>query len=216
MGEHILSLFQQLEDFAGSDALSEVSMVMSGLDRLGEIDWREPATVLGLTEAETSSLVKMVSSGEGIEGWAEVELSSGTSGSTTGGGGPDEEGDISRSGGDDSAHFCSEWLGCIAIASTGTLLARVLEIPHLSRRGSNQMSVDTSYLLNVLANLEIQPPPFLCMLNRIMGMDDDDLTKVLEDRDKKGRTATGPVTIVRKIERRLGTIRGLTLSFEAK
>jgi len=196
VGEHILSLFQQLEDFAASDALQEVLAVMSGLDRLGEGDWKEVSTVLGLSESESSALFKVMA-GEGFEGWVEQPQVDDEEGG--------EQGD--RSAIDDSAHFCSEWLDSIAKATAGGLLARILEIPSISHHGAAQIAMDCTYLLNVLANLEVNPPPILWMLRSIMDMSEDQLSQRAGDKTRSGTSAAS--LIVKKVEKRIITLRGV-------
>jgi hypothetical protein len=184
VGEHILSLIQHLEDFAASDALAEASTLMTGLERLGEGEWRAVGAALGISEAELVALAK-ASGGEQ---------------------GPDAA-DAAHAG-DEAFHFCNAWLAVIARATAGVVVGQALAIPRLSHCGAHQLHMDTTYLVNVLHNLEVQPHPALVLLNQLAGLSAEDMHARLLEPVPTSRTAISPV-VQRKIERRYASARGL-------
>lgn len=48
-----------------------------------------------------------------------------------------------------SAAFCNQWLDVLGSAVTGRLLERSLRIQHLTTKGSEHLSVDLNYIINV-------------------------------------------------------------------
>jgi hypothetical protein len=182
VGDHILSLIQHLEDFAASDALQEVSTVMTGLDRLIEPEWREAGAALGLNELEISMLIKPPQS--------------------------DEDNHTSTAGGDDALHFCNCWLGAIANATVAVLLSRVCAIPKLSTQGIRQLETDSRYLLTVFQNLEVTPHPMLPALYELAGMENQQLEEKLQDvQSIDRRKELG--TVITKLDTRVAQIRGI-------
>lgn len=182
VGDYILSLIQHLEDFAASDALQEVSTVMTGLDRLTEPDWREAGAALGLNELEMSILIKPPQS--------------------------DAEDDYSHAGGDEALHFCNCWLGVIANSTVAVLLNRICAIGKLSAKGIRQLETDSRYLLTVFQNLEVRPHPMLPALYELAGLEIQQLEERLQDPDR-GADRAGLATVISKLETKLARIRGI-------
>lgn len=181
VGDHILSLIQHLEDFAASDALQEVSTVMTGLDRLGEPEWREAGAALGLNEVEISLLLKHSAHS------------------------PDDEHGAAA---DEALHFCNCWLGCISQTTVAILLGRVSSIPRLSAKGSSQLETDTRYLLTVFQNLEVRPHPVLAEVNELVALPLQELEDRIRG-GGSGADRGGLGLVFRKVERRIAQARGI-------
>ncbi|CAM9406541.1 unnamed protein product [Discosporangium mesarthrocarpum] len=92
------------------------------------------------------------------------------------------------------------------MATVGILIARVLEIPHMSRKGSEHLSVDMGYLFNVISALDLTPHPLLTHLGRVVRLGREDALARLED-PAAGNDRV--LAVVLKIEKQLASARGL-------
>lgn len=188
-----MSVFQQLEDFGTSNAFEEAVVVMGALDRLGESDWKNIGSVISITESEVSFLLKIMH-GEKLESGAAVEE-----------GAPQDEGETD---GLDFMQFCNDWLECVARASVGIFISRLLEIPKLSAKGIEQLDKDLNYFLNVFGNLGLKPHPMLRMVLDWITLGEQEVKAHLYKPVPKGPSTA---SIIYKIQKKIATARGIML-----
>lgn len=187
-------MFQQLEDFGSSNAFEEAVVVMGSLDRLGESDWKEIGSIISITDLEMSFLLKIMQ-GEKLEGGAP---------------GPDEGAppDEGESDGLDFMQFCNDWLECVARASVGIFISRLLEISKLSVKGVEQLDKDLNYFLNVFGNLGLKPHPMLRVILDWINLSEQEVKDHLHKPVPKGPSIA---SIIYKIQKKIATARGILL-----
>ena len=169
VGEHLLSLYQELELFAASDARVDATLVMGddSVGKLCEADWKKLALLLPLSEAETNSLAALskgkrplgmdlavtdadplaVDDDDDDEEEEEEEEDEDEDGLD----GPGNAAYAAELKAEERANsrFCSEWLQVSVRSIVALLLREVLEIPRLDDCGAGQLIVDLEYFLNV-------------------------------------------------------------------
>lgn len=208
-GEHLLSLFQHLEPFAGNDGLPDASAAMDGLARLGEAEWRQLGAPLALTDSELSG-TKQIMEGSPISG---VTFAPAQDDGDMGENEDDEPNVADAVADSPAAQFCNDWLTCVARAATGAFLAQVLRIPKLDGRGAQHLAVDAGYLINVLRALALPAHALLKHLRYLVLAPADELGSLLEARPPALSPAAA---IVSKINARIATQRGLAVPFSGE
>jgi len=172
VGEHLLSLYQELELFAHSSGRDDAEVATlgggpgfpmagamgGGAATLASGDWRKLARLLPLTDAETAALPTALALGKRPPG---LRIDPANPSAAAGGDddNEDDEEEEEEEGGDEEAasvaRFCSAWLAAVARSIVAQLLFGVLSVPKLDARGLGQLAADLDYLLNVFAALGI-------------------------------------------------------------
>lgn len=213
VGEHLLSLLQQLELFAGSDALQNAAVASEGIRRLGESTWLGLGAQLLLEESEMAALPKVA------EGTALAPFTLSTSGGGYAdegqGGGElgDEEGEWC---GEEGAKFCNEWLTTVATACVGAFLCEVVAIETLGEGGARHLATDATYLGNVLSALELPHHPLLLHIECLCSSTRADAEVAVASRkthefhnniDESNISSDPALGVLLKIEKRLAAAR---------
>lgn len=191
VGEHMLALVQAIEPFAADQEMLHVgNLAMQNVSHAAVHSWRDLLVVIGSTHGERLTSLWMDSKHIGSyvaqNSFDEEE----------------HDDDI-----DASMQFCNHWLNAIALYVTGRVLERVMKIPSLSSKGSEQLNADLGYLVNVLAALGVagQPHPLLVHFAALSTMDSASLTECMERRDKNDPAQSA----LRMAEEKFGAIRAL-------
>eukprot|EP01116_Phalansterium_solitarium_P021414 TRINITY_DN6645_c0_g1_i1.p1 TRINITY_DN6645_c0_g1~~TRINITY_DN6645_c0_g1_i1.p1 ORF type:complete len:861 (-),score=300.25 TRINITY_DN6645_c0_g1_i1:236-2818(-) len=126
VGEHLLTLPQQLAPFASGDT----SLLFN------------PKAISHLTHL-TDDVKEVASAMDDLA----LDQSSNSNRSVPPADGPDDDEDSEESG------FAFQWISALCRGTTSLYLQRILEIPALTDHGSKQLTADISYLINVLSAL---------------------------------------------------------------
>ena len=190
VGEHLLSLVQELELFASSDALPDL-LHLSGeaqalavasrgwrkmritLDLRGEaqsdgIDnlCKRPSCSSAITVAEKVMFGTVMSKLEDVDGAGIVGLglSGGLHTSNTNSGLDGNSSEAAAADEEAAMAFVNEWLGAVTDATWGLLLGQLIQIKRLSVLGRAQMAVDLDYVANVIHAMGLKHHPLLVHL----------------------------------------------------
>jgi hypothetical protein len=216
VGEHLLSLYQELEMFA-RDETARTDVAVNDLSPLTEVDWKKLSTLLPLTEAETSSLTDLASA-RSIKG---IALQGGGDGD-----GDDNDDDDDDDAGDEGgegeeedeeekavAAFCNEWL-LVAVRSTYAIfISKLLAIPKVDECGLSQLSADLDYLLNVTSALGLDKHALADHMSQLFKLSREQFSESLNRKRPRSCGAQGGV--VRKIETQFAGVRGVAVVFSA-
>ncbi|CAM9292102.1 unnamed protein product [Chrysoparadoxa australica] len=189
IGEHLLSMLQQLEPFASGEALKEVCLVLADVPSVAEDVWKELGITLSLNDVEHSAL-RLVAEGSCLSDLVE--------------GGSIEEDDLEDEA--PYAQFCNTWLAAVARATVGLLIARVLQVPVMTPRGAEHLAADTAYLINVFNALDLSPHPLLVHMSRLAEMSLEGLLSLVEGGGTQGPGVA--FIVVQAVERVLANARG--------
>eukprot|EP00903_Cladosiphon_okamuranus_P014110 g13116.t1 len=207
VGEHLLSLLQNLEPFANSDAFQDAVGPTQDLHLLTEPAWRECGLALDLGESEMMLLESLSGAKPPTEHADDRRpLYGGDEDGDVGGKEQGEEDDDEEES--EAAKFCTAWLLCVGSATVGCLLAKVLTLPQLSERGVKHLEADLKYLSNVFHALDLPAPPVLEHLSVLAGLGRDEAVTHLAQETVAGYGPAG--AILAKVERRLVDSRGIT------
>eukprot|EP00752_Nemacystus_decipiens_P003518 g3245.t2 len=212
VGEHLLSLLQNLEPFANSDSFQDAVGPTQDLHLLTEPAWRECGLALDLGESELMLLDTLSGANPPAERADDRRaLFGGDEGGEDGGQEDqgDEEEEEEEEEESEAAKFCTAWLLCVGSATVGCLLAKVLTLPQLSERGVNHLDADVKYLSNVFHALDLPAPPVLEHLSVLAGLSRDEAVTHLAQEKVSGYGPAG--AILAKVERRLAEARGISL-----
>ncbi|CAM9293267.1 unnamed protein product [Scytosiphon promiscuus] len=196
VGEHLLSLLQNLEPFAGSDAFRDAVEPTQDLHLLTDPAWRDCGLALDLGETDLA-LLETLSGAKPSHDRPEEAM--------VGGDGDQEEEEEEG----EAAKFCTSWLVCVGSATVGCLLAKVLSLPKLSERGVKHLDADVKYLSNVFHALDLPAPPILEHLSLLAALDRDHAAAHLAQETVADYGAAG--VVLDKLERWLAEARGIDL-----
>ncbi|PKC11523.1 hypothetical protein RhiirA5_354052 [Rhizophagus irregularis] len=76
------------------------------------------------------------------------------------------------------------WITSVARGTIHAILEKIFTIPQLSSHGTRQLLTDLGYLANVLSTLDISPTRELEKTVKVLEMDEDQVFKVLRNKDK--------------------------------
>ncbi len=179
VGEHLLALVQALEPFASDkDALQLASAVMDGVDHVADKSWMSFANAINYYESDDKEFINMLKRGDVLKDYVLNYLDNNF----------EDEGEDCNGDDDDSAaqKFCNQWLDAVCSAVTGLLLQQTVRIQRLSRKGSEHLSTDFNYIVNVLTALGVSghPHPLLSHISELAQMTPEDLqNRMLESSD---------------------------------
>eukprot|EP01034_Spumella_vulgaris_P023259 gene23260-29471_t len=146
VGEHLLSLVQELEAFASSDALEDLLLVRQQTAGLAKVSAGKALDIL----------LKSLLTGLGnVLGGDEGQASSFSSA-------------VDESDGGAVLAFVNEWLAVIMDASVGMLLSKVAQITVLTAGGTAQLLSDLNYMSNVASAMGIRPHPLLTHVKMLL------------------------------------------------
>ncbi|CAM9472002.1 unnamed protein product [Ectocarpus sp. 4 AP-2014] len=205
VGEHLLSLLQNLEPFANSDAFQDAVEPTQDLHLLTEAAWRDCGLALDLGESDLMLLETLSGAKASTEPPKHRSAYSDNAEGGTNDEDEDEEEEEEEEG--EAAKFCTAWLLCVGSATVGCLLAKVLSLPQLSERGTKHLEADLKYLSNVFHALDLPAPPVLEHLSLLAGLSRDEAATHLVQETVVGYGAAG--IVLTKVERRLAEARGI-------
>lgn len=213
VGEHLLSLVQELETFASSDALPDL-LCMTGDAQTGELaarGWRRIKPLLEEKEAPSAGSAAREAEYEGTDqlcrrsscGGAVIAAEKALFGmqlsrvveepvAAGGEGSAEEEADAEAA----ALGFVNEWLGAVADSTVGLVVAQWLQVPSLSPSGRAQLVVDLEYISNVVHAMGLRQHPLLVHLRQFLLKDPHSLMVAME-----GQPARTPVSVtLHKVE----------------
>ena len=198
VGEHLLSLVQELETFASSDALPDLLCLTGDTNNLDLAvrRWRSLKVILDARHdsdegwdqlCRRASCANAVVTAEkslfGVQLSRVMEdLPTSTTAATT-------EQIADESVGDETADqdaeaaalgFVNEWLGAIADSTVGLSVAQWLQVPSLSPAGRSQLVVDLEYLSNVVQAMGLRQHPLLVHMRQLLLKDPQSLLIAME------------------------------------
>lgn len=182
-GEHLLSLVQELELFASSDALPDLLHLSGEAPALAVASrgWRRMRTTLELREEDgIDSLCRRPACTAAITVAEKVMFGSVLSRLD------DLEGGLSPledPAADDAAAvgFVNEWLGAVADATMGLLFGQIVQIKRLSATGRAQLVVDLEYVSNVIGAMGLRQHPLLIHLQQLLACDHQGLQAMVDN-----------------------------------
>jgi hypothetical protein len=177
VGEHMLSLVQELETFASTDALPDLLVLSDEAYSIAAASrgWMKLKQILNLKEndgieqiCKRSNCIAVISS---------AEKSFGSSSSIL----PEDFAD-NVEGGDDEAvvKFVNEWLGAIADAIIGSVLVQLCQITVLSSTGCAQLLTDIGYIENVVTAMGLKHHPILNHIKFLLKRDPTTLAACMD------------------------------------
>jgi conserved oligomeric Golgi complex subunit 7 len=174
VGEHMLSLVQALEPFATDrDALELANHAMEGSKEVALGSWTDFCSSVNGQDKLVPRLIESKTF-EGYVLGAHLE--------------EEDEQETERDEDENKAVtvFCNAWLEAIGTAVTGRLLERIMRIPLLTTKGSDQLCADLQYLINVLTALGVSelPHPLLGHLAELSTLETDLLEQRIESMDR--------------------------------
>jgi hypothetical protein len=247
VGEHLLSLVQELEAFAASTALQDLLHVSvrsrsNYLEGLTASTWvgAVGGGVAGVTAEGLRSLAERGAAAAAVRAveaavFSRTRTDSGEDGDGEGDGDEngDRDGGRGRSASSVSAvaataaaalrpqdieaggemaelaalGLANEWLGAMADAITGLVLAQVLRITKLSALGRRQLDTDVAYLRNVVAAIGLAAHPVLEHLSQLLsatavGADGTKVPSLLMALDAMGATTLAEMTL-KEVDRKV-------------
>eukprot|EP00904_Undaria_pinnatifida_P008473 jgi/Undpi1/4756/HiC_scaffold_18.g08109.m1 len=188
VGEHLLSLLQNLEPFANSDAFQDAVEPTRDLHLLTETAWRECGTALDLHESELI-LLETLSGAKPPEDHSPYhDEDDDAAAEVDGGGVGGNEGRVGeREEGEAAAKFCTAWLLCVGSGTVGHLLAKMLSLPRLSERGVKHLEADLKYLSNVFHALDLAPPHALEHVSMLASLGKEEAASHLAQETSAGK-----------------------------
>lgn len=192
VGEHLLTLVQHLEPFAphferaGDMSGGAASRMLAEVDGLGR-QGRE-ALLTELCRADAAQRKQAAELGVASEATADM--------------GEEIKEDEKHMG------FSAVWVRAVAHGSVTRLLSCALKIERLSDTGARQLSLDLSYVVNVLSALDADEEPLLATFQQALAMTKDELRDLI-------RTPASPFASDqgRAVAREVATRRGISLDF---
>ena len=158
VGEHMLSLVQELETFASTDALPDLLVLSDEAYSIASASrgWMKLKQLLNLKDND--GVEQICKRSTCISAISSAEKSFGSSSSIS----HDDYTDTVE-GGDDEAvvKFVNEWLGAISDAIIGSVLVQICQIAVLSPTGCAQLLTDIGYLENVVSAMGLKHHPIL-------------------------------------------------------
>lgn len=171
VGEHLLSLVQELELFASSDALSDLLHLSGEAQALAVASkgWKKMRITLELREEDgVDNLCKRPACSSAITVAEKVMFGSVFSKlDDLDGGLTDDATDPS----DDEAAamaFVNEWLGAVSDATMGFVLGQIALVKKLTAVGRAQLIVDLDYISNVISAMGLRQHPMITHLRQLL------------------------------------------------
>jgi len=206
VGEHLLSLLQELESFASSNTIENLIRLQDDADSLVTKAWKPLRSLLELSDDESYrnlskrstcylSIAKAEQAMYGVSQSTEgmLDLTMGESEpSTIAVDEADEE--------DDILLFVNEWLGAISDYTVGLLMVQICQISKMSVLGKAQLRVDLTYLNNVINALGLNRHPFL---SHVVLLLEQDMSKISTQLDFIPVTTSSPLSAIHKIDGRI-------------
>jgi hypothetical protein len=188
VGEHLLSLVQELETFASSDALPDL-LCLTGDAQTVELaarGWRRLRALLDDAKDAAAAAAPLVREAdyEGVDqlcrrstcaaavvvaekamfGMQLSRVVEDTAGAATSAGADEAENDAEAA----ALSFVNEWLGAVADSTVGLVLAQWLQVPVLSPAGRAQLVVDLEYISNVVQAMGLRQHPLLVHMRQVL------------------------------------------------
>jgi hypothetical protein len=222
VGEHLLSLVQELETFASSDALPDLLCMMGDAQtvELAARGWRrlkgllEDKDVLGggreVDFEGVDQLCRRSTCGAAVVAAEKLlfgmQLSRVVEDVVAEGGGEDPEADAEAA----ALGFVNEWLGAVADSTVGLVVAQWLQVSSLSPSGRAQLVVDLEYISNVVHAMGLRQHPLLVHLRQFLLKDPQTLITALEAAPARTPVAVMLHKMEGKISHALAVGHGLT------
>jgi len=209
-GEHLLSLVQELELFAASDALADLDALhgQAAAHAIRSTGWgsamrnassrtaskistegleqlcRRPSALASIKAAEQDMFSSVISDLADIAGveteGVEPKLQSRPRGGST----MDET--TERRTDAAAMQFVNEWLQAICDAVTGLVLSQISCIRVLTHRGRAQLAVDINYLSNVIDAMGLKAHPLLTHTSTLLARNPIDLLSEVSKQSARG------------------------------
>jgi hypothetical protein len=198
VGEHMLALVQALEPFASDkEALQLVSAVMDGVDHVANKSWISFANAINYYESDDKDLIAMLKKGDILKDFVINYLDNNFDDE-------EDDGDVDNAA---AQAFCNQWLDAVCSAVTGRLLEQTVRIQRLSRKGSEHLSTDFNYIVNVLSALGVSghPHPLLSHIAELAKMTPEDFLNRMAEASDDGFG-------IRNTEVRIALMRGLSIN----
>lgn len=193
VGEHLLSLVQELETFATSGALEDLMQLTGEAVPLSLRGWKGLKPVLDLNawdEESIESLCRRSSSRVAVLGVEKVIFGSDAS-NVEGWIDSDYSENADDTAPQDAAlRFVNEWLGSICDFTVGLFVAVVVRVVMLSPLGLAQLLVDVDYLCNVVNAIGLTPHPVLSHFSKLLRYDPVRITSTQQTGCLTGRSNT--------------------------
>lgn len=177
VGEHMLSLVQELETFASTDALPDLLVLSDEAYSIAAASrgWMKLKNFLNLKEND--GMEQICKRSTCIAAISSAEKSFGSSSSIL----PEDLTDNTE-GGDDEAviKFVNEWLGAISDAIIGSVLVQLCQITVLSATGCAQLLTDIAYLENVVSAMGLKHHPILNHIKFLLKRDPSTLAACMD------------------------------------
>ena len=177
VGEHMLSLVQELETFASTDALPDLLVLSDEAYSIAAASrgWMKLKQILNLKEND--GIEQICKRSNCIAAISSAEKSFGSSSSIL----PEDFAD-NVEGGDDEAvvRFVNEWLGAIADAIIGSVLVQLCQITVLSSTGCAQLLTDIGYIENVVTAMGLKHHPILNHIKFLLKRDPSTLAACMD------------------------------------
>jgi len=202
VGEHLLSLVQELEAFASSNALPDLLLLKGDAVNLpaqsagwamvkGLLDGKEDSLEALCKRSSCASLIPVVEGA--VFGSPLTSITPADCGVNSAANAYSDplDGEADTDGGRGTSHlvlsFVNEWLTALADATVGLLAGHLASIPVLTPRGCAQLLTDVEYLSNVINAMGIRPHVLLLHIYQILSQKPDNLLRALDIPQVKAR-----------------------------
>lgn len=160
LGDLMVDLVQTLEQplsQGGQQVFSQCRLSKSEALYLIEAEWDAAAVALNLRRDEYVSDALFID----ISGNSEADGNSGD----------DKSGD-------------DQWLSLSSLGLVARFVRQILNIPHLSARGSAQLAVDISYVMNITSAMGVSASPLLQHLRSLLEISKEELSDLADEIDR--------------------------------
>ncbi|CAB4418945.1 unnamed protein product [Rhizophagus irregularis] len=173
IGEHLLTLPQQFEVYADDKSLA---FSIKSLPYSDEKPIQEKE-VKDLKEDKKEGLI--TEDDEEVKATSSITIANESNIIT-------EESSVSQLDDDEIStdEVTHAWITSVARGTIHAILEKIFTIPQLSSHGTRQLLTDLGYLANVLSTLDISPTRELEKTVKVLEMDEDQVFKVLRNKDK--------------------------------
>jgi len=209
-GEHLLSLVQELEQFAASDALADLDVLcgqaaahavrsagwgsamrhassrtatkisVEGLEQL----CRRPSAVASIKAAEQDMFAAIISDLADSAGVETEGIEAKVQPCPRGGSTIDETSERRTEAA--AIQFVNEWLQAMCDAVTGLVLSQIICIRVLTHRGRAQLAVDIDYLSNVIDAMGLKAHPLLTHMATLLSRNPAELQSEVSKQSARG------------------------------
>jgi len=192
VGEHLLSLVQELELFASSDALPDLLLMMGEAQSLAVSSkgWKNLRTLLEIREedgvdnlcrrapcASAIAVSEKVMFGSVLSRLDDFDSGFSTLADSVADQSSSSSNNHNQGGGDEKDEealalaFVNEWLGAVADAAIGLVFVQIVKIKKMTSTGRAQLIVDVDYIINVINSLCIRQHPLLIHVRQLLNQD---------------------------------------------